>query len=400
MSETHAPGARGPAGTIPLAVPNIGEVERRYVLEAVESGFVSSVGPFVSEFERRFAERVGSRHAIACSSGTAAIHVGLILLGVERPVATGGAAGRPTEVICSDFTFVGSVNPIAYLGARPVLVDSEWLTWNLDPALLREEFERRAAAGEPMPAVVEVVHVLGQPAQIDDIMAVCTEFGVPVLEDAAESLGATWTSGAHAGRHTGTVGAVGCFSFNGNKIATTGGGGMIVTDDDDLAARARHLTTQAKVPDVGYLHDEVGYNYRLTNLAAGLGLAQLERLDDFVAAKHAIAARYDEALADLPLIRPPRVEGMAATYWLYSVLMPEAEQRGRDELLEHLNAAGVGARALWRPLHAQPPFAEAPVIGGAVGAGLFERGVSLPCATDLTEADQDRVIAALRAFFQ
>jgi dTDP-4-amino-4,6-dideoxygalactose transaminase len=234
---------------------------------------------------------------------------------------------------------------------------------------------------------------------MEPLVDACARHDIPVLEDAAESLGATWTAGRYAGRHTGTVGRIGCFSFNGNKIATTGGGGMIVTDDDDLAARARHLTTQAKVPDVGYLHDEVGYNYRLTNLAAGLGLAQLERLDEFVAAKHGIAARYDEAFADLPLVLPPRVEGLAATYWLYSVLMPAGDRRGRDEFLEHLGRHGVGARALWRPLHAQPPFLSAPVLGGAVGEGLFARGLSLPCATDLTDSDQDRVIAAVRSFF-
>lgn len=389
MTEAHAPGAPGPQGTIPLAVPNIGELERRYVLEAVESGFVSSVGPFVSEFERRFAERVGAKHAIACSTGTAAIHIGLILLGVERG----------DDVVCSDFTFVGSVGPIAYLGARPVLVDSEERTWNLDPALLAAELDRRAAAGEPLPKVVEVVHVLGQPADLEPLVAACEAHAIPILEDAAESLGATWSSGRFAGRHTGTVGAVGCFSFNGNKIATTGGGGMIVTDDDALAARARHLTTQAKVPDVGYLHDEVGYNYRLTNLAAGLGLAQLERLDEFVAAKHRIAERYDAAFADLPLVLPPRLPGFDATYWLYSVLVQATDGRGRDALLEHLGAQGVGARALWRPLHLQPPYAGSVVIGGAVGESFFERGVSLPCATDLTGADQDRVIAAVRSFF-
>jgi dTDP-4-amino-4,6-dideoxygalactose transaminase len=374
---------------VPLAVPNIGELERRYVLEAVESGFVSSVGPFVSEFERRFADHVGARHAIACSTGTAAIHIGLIVLGVE--------AGD--EVVCSDFTFVGSVNPIAYVGARPVLVDSEERTWNIDPALLAADLDRLAAAGEPLPAVVEVVHVLGQPADIEPLVDACARHGIPLLEDAAESLGATWTTGRYAGRHTGTVGAVGCFSFNGNKIATTGGGGMIVTDDDDLAARARHLTTQAKVPDVGYLHDEVGYNYRLTNIAAGLGLAQLERLGGFVEAKHRIAARYDAAFADLPLRLPPRVPGLEATYWLYSVLVPESDGRGRDELLEHLVARGIGARALWRPLHAQPPFADARTVGGGVGDGLFERGVSLPCATELSDTDQARVIEAVRSFF-
>ncbi len=387
-TEAHAPGARGPKGTIPLAVPNIGELERRYVREAVESGFVSSVGPFVGEFEERFAERVGSRYAVACASGTAAIHIALVLLGVERG----------DEVFCSDFTFVGSANPIAYTGASPVFVDAETTTWNLDPTLVAAELDRRARAGVPMPKVVEVVHVLGQPANLEAVLQACDRHGVDVLEDAAESLGALWTGGALAGRHTGSVGRVGAFSFNGNKIATTGGGGMVVTDDKDIARRARHLTTQAKVPDVGYLHDEVGYNYRLTNLAAALGLAQLERLDEFVARKHAIAERYDAALAGTGLVLPPRADGYAATYWLYSVLTPEGDQQARDALLGHLHARGVGARALWRPLHLQPPFADAPTLGGAVGEGLFHRGVSLPCATDLTEADQERVVEAVLEF--
>ena len=268
-------------------------------MRAVESGFVSSVGPFVAEFEEAFARRVGARYAVACSSGTAALHVAFLVLGV-----------RPgDEVLCSDFTFVGSVNPIAYTGARPVLVDSERATWNLDPGLVAAELDRRAAAGEPQPAAVEVVHVLGQPADLAPILDACARHGVPVVEDAAESLGAGWSAGPVAGRQTGAVGRVGAYSFNGNKIATTGGGGMVVTDDPDLAARARHLTTQAKVPDVGYLHDEVGYNYRLTNVAAALGLAQLERLDEFVDRKRAIAARYDEAIRGTGLVAPPRVDG-------------------------------------------------------------------------------------------
>jgi dTDP-4-amino-4,6-dideoxygalactose transaminase len=248
--ETHRPGDPGRKGTVPLAVPVVGDLERRYVLEAVESGFVSSVGPFVTQFEQVFADYVGARHAVACASGTTALHVALQIVGVSRG----------DDVACSDFTFIGSANPVAYLSARPLLVDSERRSWNLDPDLLRAELERRRASQEPMPAAVEAVHVLGHPAEIAPLVELCEEFDIPLVEDAAESLGATWTDGPYAGRHTGTVGLVGCFSFNGNKIATTGGGGMIVTDDDDLARRARHLTTQAKVPDVGYLHDEVGSN--------------------------------------------------------------------------------------------------------------------------------------------
>jgi dTDP-4-amino-4,6-dideoxygalactose transaminase len=369
---------------IPLAVPNIGARERELVVEAVDSGYVSSVGPFVARFEQEFAAAVGARHAVACASGTAAIHLGLIVLGV----------GPGDEVAVSDFTFVGSSNPVGYVGARLLLVDSERETWNLDPELLAAELARRAADGEPLPAAVEVVHVLGQPARLAEVLELCGEYGIPVLEDAAESLGAGWTDGPLAGRHTGTAGRVGAFSFNGNKIATTGGGGMLVTDDEALAARARHLSTQAKVPGLGYLHDEVGFNYRLTNVAAALGIAQLERLPEFVEAKRAIADRYDRALGPLGFGLPPRRPATAATYWLYSVLVPE-QSGGRDALLAHLLDAGIDARPLWRPLHAQPIYHGVGRLGGEVADELFARGLSLPCSTDLPPADQERVIAAV-----
>ncbi len=371
---------------IPLAVPNIGARERELVLEAIDSGYVSSVGPFVSRFEHEFAAAVGSRFAVACASGTAAIHLGLIVLGV----------GAGDLVAVSDFTFVGSSNPVRYQRAELLLVDSDSATWNMDPDLLAAEFERRERAGEPLPAAVEVVHALGQPARLAELAELCARYDVPILEDAAESLGAGWSSGPLAGRSTGAVARVGAFSFNGNKIATTGGGGMLVTDDESLAVRARHLSTQAKVPDTGYLHDEIGYNYRLTNVAAALGVAQLERLPAFVARKREIAAVYDAALADTGLTRPPRRPGYDSTYWLYSVLVPDSMPGGRDGLLAELAAAGIDARPLWRPLHAQPPYAAAARVGGSVADDLFQRGLSLPCSTDLTAADQARVIAAIR----
>jgi dTDP-4-amino-4,6-dideoxygalactose transaminase len=370
---------------IPLAVPNIGERERALVTEAMESGYVSSVGQFVSRFEQEFAASVGAQFAVACASGTAAIHIGLVLLGV----------GPGDLVPVSDFTFVGSSNPVRYQGADVVLVDSERSTWNLDPDALADWLKQRADGGAPMPKVVEVVHVLGQPARLADIVEICAGYDIAVLEDAAESLGAGWSAGPLAGRQTGTVGRIGAFSFNGNKIVTTGGGGMLVTDDEQLAVRAKHLTTQAKVPDTGYLHDEVGYNYRLTNLAAALGVGQLERLPAFVQRKRDIAARYDAAFAGTGLELPPRIAGFDSTYWLYSVLVPADLAGGRDGLLDHLDRAGVGARALWRPLHAQPPYADDERVGGAVGADLFARGLSLPCSTVLTDEDQTVVIEAV-----
>lgn len=385
--EPNAPGAPGPAGTIPLATPNLGEAERRAVLSALDSGFVSSVGPEVTQFETELAALVGARHAVSTASGTAALHVALQLAGV----------GRGDEVFVSDFTFIGSANPVAYLGAEVVLVDSDPESWNMDPDLVEAELERRARAGEPMPRAIELVHVLGQPADGHRIVEIADRHGVAVVEDAAESLGASWVDDQGRRTATGTLGRLGAFSFNGNKIVTSGGGGMIVTDDEDLARRAKHLTTQAKVPDVGYLHDEVGYNYRLTNLAAALGLAQLRRLDEFVAAKQHIAARYGAAFEDLPLTAAPTVAGTDSTYWLYSVLTED--RAARDGLLDHLAQHGVGARSLWRPLHQQPPFADARTLGGQVASSLFDRGVSLPCSTDLSEADHDRVVAAVRSFY-
>ena len=385
--EHSAPGAPGPAGTIPLATPNLGAAERRAVLAALDSGFVSSVGPEVTQFEQEFARLVGSRNAVSVASGTAALHVALQLAGV----------GPGHEVFVSDFTFIGSANPVAYLGADVVLVDSESGSWNMDPDLVEAELDRRARAGEPMPRAIELVHVLGQPADGHRIMEVARRHDVVVVEDAAESLGADWVDDEGRTTSTGTLGVLGAFSFNGNKIVTSGGGGMIVTDDDDLAWRAKHLTTQAKVPDVGYLHDEVGYNYRLTNLAAALGLAQLRRLAEFVAAKRGIAARYSAALADLSLTLAPSVPGTVSTYWLYSILTED--QATRDGLLDHLARHGVGARALWRPLHQQPPFAHSRTLGGQIATSLFDRGVSLPCSTDLSDDDHDRVVAAVRSYF-
>ncbi len=248
---------------IPLAIPSIGGNAAAYLQECLDTNYVSSVGPFVGRFEQAFAAAVGARYAVACASGTAAIHLALLVLDI----------GPGDDVLVSDLTFVASVNPILQTGARPVLVDAERATYDIDPDLVVGELERRARAGERQPAAVEVVHLVGQPADLAPIVEAADRFGVPVVEDASEALGATYTAGPYSGRAVGTIGRVSAFSFNGNKLITTGGGGMVVTDDEALARRARHLSTQARLPGLAYDHDEVGYNYRLTNVAAALGLA-------------------------------------------------------------------------------------------------------------------------------
>jgi dTDP-4-amino-4,6-dideoxygalactose transaminase len=372
---------------IPLCEPCIGGNARRYLDECVETNFVSSVGPFVERFEREFASYVGAKYAVACASGTAAIHVALRLLNLHD-----GA-----EIIVPTLTFIASANPVFYERGRILLVDAESETWNLDPQLVADELDRRAQARAPLPSAVEVVHVLGHPAQLEPIAAACARHGVPIIEDASEALGARWATGRFSGRHVGTVGTIGCYSFNGNKIITTGGGGMITTDDEALARRAKHLTTQARVPGPEYRHDEVGYNYRLTNLAAALGVAQLEQLDQFIARKREIAGRYDAAFADIPGIQcPPRHPGMASTVWLYSILV-DAARFGctRQQLFEQLGRAGIQSRPIWSPLHTMPMFQQSLRLGGNVADLLFSQGLSLPCSVSLSEADQSRVIDAV-----
>jgi dTDP-4-amino-4,6-dideoxygalactose transaminase len=371
---------------IPLAEPQLGGNEARYLGECVRTGMVSSVGPFVERFERGFAAAVGARHAVACSSGTAALHVALRVAGARR--------GRTVAV--STFTFIASVNAVHYTGADPLLVDSETRTWNLDAELLHDDVVRRARLGQPLPDVVEVVHVLGHPADLSPLLELRDRFGIRLVEDAAESLGAAYTGGPADGRQVGTVGDLGCFSFNGNKTITTGGGGMVVTDDAELARRTRHLTTQAKLPGTGYLHDTVGYNYRLTNVAAALGVAQLEQLPRFLIAKRALAARYEQMLGGVPVTPAPHARWASPSHWLYSVLLPGAEP-DRDAVITALRDAGIGARPLWTPVHRQRPYAAAARLGGSVAEQLHRRGLSLPSSTGLSTADQGRTVSALAA---
>lgn len=372
---------------IPLSVPEISGEEWAYVKKCLDTNFVSSVGPFVGEFERSFAEFTGSPHAVACASGTAAIHLALRMAGV----------GPDDEVLVSGFTFVATINPIIYQGAAPILVDAEDRTWNIDPALVIEELERRHARGLKQPKAIVVAHILGAPADIAPIIETCQRFSVTVIEDAAEALGASYLSGPYAGRQVGTIGEFGCFSFNGNKVITTGGGGMLVTGNAAAARRAKHLSTQAKIDGPEYLHDAIGYNYRLTNIAAALGVAQLERLPEFLQRKAGIAAKYNAALGAVPGVTlPPTVPWAKSTFWLYSILIDKSiAGTDRKTVLEALDAEGIQARPVWAPAHSMPIYSEYSRLGGEVGLRLFSQGLSLPCSAGLTVSDQDRVIEVL-----
>jgi pyridoxal phosphate-dependent aminotransferase EpsN len=366
---------------IHLSVPHMGENEERYVRDAFASNWLSSVGPHLDAFERAFSARIGLP-AVAVASGTAALHLGLRLLDV----------GPDDEVLVSDLTFVASVNPIRYLGATPVLVDADRATWTMSPGRLEEALRDRARRGR-MPRAVVVVHLYGQCADMAPILDACRSYDVPVLEDAAEALGAT-----HRGRPAGSFGAVAAFSFNGNKIITTTGGGMLVTARPEWAEKARYWSTQAREPGVAYHHVDVGYNYRLSNVLAAIGRGQLEVLDERVRQRRAVEARYRRAFADLPGLTPmPEAPNGLHTHWLSCFLVDrEALGATRDDLVAALAAVDVEARPVWKPMHLQPVYAACDRYGGEVAEDLFERGICLPSSSSLSPTDQERVVDTIR----
>jgi len=365
-----------------LSVPHMSGREQKYVADAFASNWLSSVGPNLDAFERDFAQRFGLP-AVAVSSGTAAIHLALRALGVQ-----------PGDLVfCSDLTFVATVNPVRYLGAEPVLIDSDRATWNMDPHLLTAALAEHAAAGR-LPRAVVVVHLFGQCADMDPILEVCAHYGVPVLEDAAEALGATYR-----GRPAGSMGDAAIFSFNGNKIITTTGGGMLVSHRREILDKARFWATQARDPGIAYQHSEMGYNYRMSNVLAGIGRGQLEVLDDRVRARRAVALRYQTAFRDLDGITPmPEAPWGLHTHWLSCFLIDEdAFGCSRDGLIARLAQAGIESRPVWKPMHLQPLYADARSYGGAVSESLFHRGICLPSSSSLTPADQDFVIHQIRS---
>ena len=365
-----------------LSPPHMSGEELELVREAFESNWIAPLGPQVDAFERELAERVGVGHAAALSSGTAALHLAFRLLGV--------APGD--EVLCPTLTFAGSAFPILYVGARPVFLDVHPATWNLDPALLAEELAGRARSGR-LPAAVVTVDLYGQPCEHEAILAACGEHGVPVVEDAAEALGATYR-----GRSVGGFGRFGVFSFNGNKIITTSGGGALVSDDADAIARARKLASQAREAFPHYEHRELGYNYRLSNLLAAVGRGQLRALDERVAARRRTFELYRAALGDLPGIdfMPEAPEGRSNRWLTCLTVDPEAFGADREAIRRALEKVDIESRPVWKPMHLQPVFAGCEVRGGEVAAGIFARGLCLPSGSSLTDSDRERVVEVVR----
>ncbi|HEX8657825.1 MAG TPA: aminotransferase class I/II-fold pyridoxal phosphate-dependent enzyme [Hymenobacter sp.] len=367
-----------------LSPPHLGRHELNYVHKALEDNWVAPAGPNITGFEADICQAVGVAHCVALTSGTAAIHLGLILLGV----------GPGDEVLCPSFTFVATANPIGYVGATPVFVDSETDTWNLCPERLREAIIDRIAQGKK-PKALLLVHLYGVPARLPELLAIAAEYELPVLEDAAEALGSRFN-----GQALGSFGTVGVFSFNGNKILTTSGGGALVTNDAALAQRARFLATQAKDQAPHYQHSEVGYNYRLSNILAGIGRGQMELLDERVKRRREIFAWYQEHLGSLPGLAvgvASELPGSRANRWLTTLLLdPAATATTPETLRQYLETRNIESRPLWKPLHLQPLFATAPRYGGAVCADLFARGLCLPSGSALTDADLHRVAEAVQ----
>jgi dTDP-4-amino-4,6-dideoxygalactose transaminase len=365
-----------------LSTPHMSGEEQVLIAEAFASNWIAPLGPHVDGFQFEFAKSVGAPHAVALSSGTAALHLALQLLGV----------GVGDEVMVSTLTFSASVNPIRYLGATPIFIDSERTSWNMDAGLLAEALEKRARKNR-LPKAVVVVHLYGQTADLDPIVELCRKYEVALIEDAAEALGATYK-----GRSPGTFGQAGIYSFNGNKIITTAGGGMLVSPDAALVAHALKLATQARDPAPHYEHTEIGYNYRMTNVLAAIGRAQLKVLDDRVAARRGNFDFYYDELGDLPGIQfMPEAPWGRHNRWLTTLTIdPRQFGADRETVRLALEAQNIESRPVWKPMHQQPIFAGFPLVGGAVSDALFRDGLCLPSGSNLTESELGRVCEVVR----
>jgi pyridoxal phosphate-dependent aminotransferase EpsN len=361
-----------------LSPPDVGVDERDFLIDAFDSNWIAPLGPHVDAFEREFANVVGVPYAVALSSGTAALHLALEVLGV----------GRGDDVITSTMTFAATANAITYVGARPVFVDVSAATWTLEPDLLEEELRARARARRRATAVI-TVDLYGQCADYDQILAICREYGVPVIEDAAEALGATYRE-----KSAGAFGECAAFSFNGNKIITTSGGGMLVSHRKDVIDRARYLSTQARDAAPHYQHSAIGYNYRLSNLLAAVGRGQLKSLHEKLQRRRSVNDIYRQRLADCPGIAfMPEASYGRSNCWLTCITVDAAAfGASREDIRLTLEASNIESRPLWKPMHLQPVFSSCAMRGGAVSEALFDNGLCLPSGSSLSAAEQDRIV--------
>jgi pyridoxal phosphate-dependent aminotransferase EpsN len=369
-----------------LSAPDIGKLEQAYVNEAFASNWVAPVGPHIDAFEKEFSQVVGTKYAVALSSGTAALHLALRLAGVT--------AGD--EVLCSSLTFIASAAPITYLGAHPVFIDSEEQSWNMDPSLVVGVIEKKVRAGKILKALV-LVHLYGQSADTQPIKECCDKYGIKLIEDAAEALGSTYKGGT-----PGSMGWAGIHSFNGNKIITTSGGGMLVTNDEKLATTARFLSTQARDPAPHYQHTNIGYNYRMSNICAGIGRGQLSELSKKVARRRAHFAAYSEAFKNLPgLTMQPEALWGKSTHWLTCLTIdPVRSPVSAEAIRLALEKKEIESRPVWKPLHLQPVFAKAEYHGRGVSDRIFEQGLCLPSGSGMLDVERARVIDEVKKNFE
>lgn len=375
---------------IHLSLAHMSGKEEEFIHEAFLTNWVVPLGPNVDGFENDLAVWLGEKsasplHVVALSSGTAAIHLALVMLGV----------GPGDEVICQSFTFAASANPIVYQGATPVFVDSEPDTWNMDPELLRQAIDDRLRATGKLPKAIIPVHLYGTPARMDEINSVASAYGIPVVEDAAEALGSEYN-----GSYCGTFGTYGALSFNGNKMITTSGGGALICPDEESARRVKFYATQARENFPYYQHEQIGYNYRLSNISAGIGRGQMYVLDEHIARRRAIHALYVEKLKNTPgitVMQPRSNVDLHPNYWLSTILVnPQEAGFTYQELSARLTAADIESRPLWKPMHLQPVFAKAPAYVNGVSEALFVQGLCLPSGPMVTDEDVDRIIEIIK----
>lgn len=366
---------------IKLSLPHLAGNENKYVKDAIDSTWITPLGPYVNRFEELLDEYLDVNNVVALSAGTAAIHIALALLGI----------GKGDEVICQSMTFSASANPIVYLGGNPVFVDSEPMTWNMDPELLRTAIEERIKLTSRKPKAIIVVHLYGMPAKMDEIMKIAAEYDIPIVEDAAEAIGSEYD-----GHKCGTIGRFGILSFNGNKMITTSGGGALICPDKENAQRALFLATQARENRPYYYHETVGYNYRLSNVSAAIGCAQMEELDWRVNRRRAIHGIYADALRDNPVVsvhnNPDNT--FNSNYWLSTILLDDASPVSADDLRQKLASHNIETRLLWRPMHMQPVYEDAPAYVNGVSQRLFGHGLCLPSSTTLSD-EQIQYVAQL-----